>query len=281
MILVFGKTGQVASVLKNHKNITLLGRDVVDLSSPKKCRDIILSYSPKAVINAAAFTDVDKAESQEVLATKINGEAPLIMANACKEMDIPLVHISTDYVFDGSGKLPWRPEDKTAPQTAYGRSKLIGEEAVSSTNANHAIIRTSWIFSAMRKNFLKTILFMSKKKTLINIVDDQIGGPTYAYDIAYVCLNAAIKLQKDKNKSGIYHFSGTPDVSWANFAKEILNQVGSKTKVNAIPSCNYNSSVKRPLNSRLDCRSLEEVFGFKRSNWKLGIKKVLKYLEIV
>ena len=228
MILVFGKTGQVATELQRLGDVVALGRDQVDLSDPAACSDAIRAHAPRAVINAAAYTHVDRAEGQEALATAVNGDAPTNMARACCELGIPLVHISTDYVFDGGGDAPWRPSDEAIPQNAYGRSKLAGEMGIRESGAIHAILRTSWVVSAHGNNFVKTMLRLSDTRDALSIVDDQIGGPTPARDIAAACLTVAEQLTRDPTKSGSYHFSGTPDVSWADFAIKIFlaRQVG-------------------------------------------------------
>ncbi|MDB9810495.1 dTDP-4-dehydrorhamnose reductase, partial [Planktomarina temperata] len=215
MILVFGKTGQVANELQRLSGVTALGREDVDLSDPAACAVAIREHAPKAVINAAAYTAVDRAEEEEHLATVINGDAPAAMAKACAELGIPLVHISTDYVFNGTGNTPYRPDDATEPQNAYGRSKLAGEQGIRNSRAVYAILRTSWVVSAHGTNFVKTMLRLSETRDALNVVSDQIGGPTPARDIAAACLQIANQLIQDTTKSGIYHFSGAPDVSWA------------------------------------------------------------------
>ena len=158
MIMVFGRTGQVAMELQGLANVNTLGREQANLSDPVACAEIIRRYRPRAVINAAAYTDVDKAETEENLATVINGDAPAAMAAACADLGIPLVHISTDYVFDGIGVTPWSVSDRPNPQNAYGRSKLKGEQAIMASGCAYVILRTSWVFSAYGSNFVKTML---------------------------------------------------------------------------------------------------------------------------
>ena len=164
MILVFGKTGQVATELLAYENVTALGRDKADLSNPRDCAEAIKLYKPHAVINAAAYTAVDKAENEESLANTINGDAPGAMAITCAKLNIPFVHISTDYVFDGTGIVPWSVSDSTNPQNAYGRSKLKGEQAIMASGCVHAILRTSWVVSAHGNNFIKTMCRLSETK---------------------------------------------------------------------------------------------------------------------
>ena len=280
MILVFGKTGQVATELQRLSGVMALGREDVDLSDPAACAAAIHEHTPKAVINAAAYTAVDKAEDEEHLATVINGDAPTAMAKACAELGIPLVHISTDYVFDGSGDTPWQPNDMTDPQNAYGRSKLVGEIGVRESGAVYAILRTSWVVSVHGANFVKTMLRLSETRDALNVVADQIGGPTPARDIAAVCFHMAEQLVQEPSKSGIYHFSGTPDVSWAELATEIFAQAGRLVTITQIPTADYPTPAKRPLNSRMDFRSTEQVFGVTRPNWQVGLKEILKDLGV-
>lgn len=280
MILVFGKTGQVATELQCSCDVVVLGREQVDLSDTLACAQAIIDYAPDCVINAAAYTTVDTAEEEEVFANTINGDAPTAMALSCAELGIPIVHISTDYVFDGSGKAPWLPNDFIAPLNAYGRSKLIGEEGVRSSGATYAIIRTSWVFSAHGTNFVKTMLRLSETCDVIHVVNDQIGGPTPAHDIAAACLRIAEQLQQDCSKSGTYHFSGAPNVSWAEFASNIFQQAGRSLQVATVSSSGYNTVAKRPLNSRLDCSKTQEIFKIKQPDWKIGLGKILKELDL-
>ena len=213
-ILVFGNTGQVAQELAGFADVICLDRSQADLERPESCAAAIRTASPKAVINAAAYTAVDRAEDEEALATIINGDAPTKMALECAEMGIPLVSISTDYVFDGSGDAPWKPDDPTGPLGAYGRSKLAGEQGIAPAGGIYAILRTSWVVSAHGNNFVKTMQRLGGERDQVSVVADQIGGPTPARDIARACMIVAQQLIEDADKTGIYHFSGAPDVSW-------------------------------------------------------------------
>lgn len=278
MILVFGETGQVASELSTFENITTLDREQADLTDPKACEDAIFFYKPKAVINAAAYTAVDKAESDEKLARRINGEAPTKMAEVCAELEIPLVHISTDYVFDGSGTTPWNCLDATSPVNAYGRSKLEGEKGIERSGCVYAILRTSWVVSGHGNNFVKTMLQLSQIKNRVTVVDDQIGGPTCARDIAKTCILIAHHLMKEPSKAGIYHYTGQPDVSWCQFANAIFEDAGRSTIAIPIQTSSYPTAALRPLNSRLNCSSTEDIFGIPRPFWRDGIPNILKDL---
>lgn len=277
-LLVFGQTGQVARELATCADTLCLSRTQADLSDPGACAAAIRAHAPRAVINAAAYTAVDKAEAEEALAGTINGAAPAAMARACADLGIPLVQISTDYVFDGSGEAPWKPGDAPAPLGAYGRSKLAGEHAVTAAGGVHAILRTSWVVSAHGNNFVKTMLRLGRERDALTIVADQVGGPTPARAIAAACVEMAETLVSEPEKRGVYHFSGAPDVSWAGFAREIFAQAGLSCAVEDIPTTAYPTPAARPLNSRLDCTDLEIVFGLSRPDWRAGLSDILKDL---
>lgn len=274
-ILVFGKTGQVATELQALTQVTTLGRAEADLAEPESCAAAIRDAAPDLVINAAAYTAVDRAEEEEALATVINGDAPGAMARACAELGIPFCHVSTDYVFDGTGTTPRVPSDAVAPCNAYGRSKLAGEMAVRAAGGQSAILRTSWVVSAHGSNFVKTMLRLSETRDALTVVDDQIGGPTPAVEIASALLAMGRALVAG-HAGGIYHFSGGPDVSWADFAREIFIRAGRTVAVTGIPTTDYPTPARRPLNSRLDCGSLEADFGIPRPDWRVGLSHILK-----
>ena len=278
-LLVFGKKGQVARALQVlAPEAVVLGREDADLSVPELAAEAIATHAPDSVINAAAYTAVDRAEEEEPLAARINGAAPAIMAEACADLGIPLVHISSDYVFDGAGSTPFAPSDRTAPQNAYGWTKLAGEQGIQAAKGSYGILRTSWVFSAYGANFVKTMLRLGGERDSLSVVADQIGGPTPAADIAAACLGMAEALVQDPSKRGIYHFSGAPETSWAEFAREIFAQAGLECQVEDIASDAYPTPAKRPLNSRLDCSSFEKVFGLPRPDWKAGLAAVLRDL---
>lgn len=278
-ILVFGKSGQVAQELAAFDGVICLSRAEADLSDPVACAAQIMAQRPAAVINAAAYTAVDKAEDDEALATVINGDAPGAMAQACADLGIPFVSISTDYVFDGSGTRPWQPSDMTGPLGAYGRSKLVGEQQITRAGGACAILRTSWVVSARGTNFVKTMLRLGADRDGLSIVADQIGAPTMARDIAVVCISMARQLISDPSKAGIYHFAGAPQCSWADFAREIFAQGEIACAVTDIPSADYPTPAARPLNSRLDCTLLGSVFGISQPDWRLGLNDILQDLE--
>lgn len=280
-LLVFGKTGQVAQELAHlAPKAIFLGRDAADLSDPAACAAAIRAHAPWGVINAAAYTAVDKAESDEALATVINGDAPAAMAQQCAALGIPFIHISTDYVFDGSGDTAFAPDHPTAPLGAYGRSKLVGEDGVRAAAGIYAILRTSWVFSAHGNNFLKTMLRLGSTRDSLTVVADQIGGPTPARAIAAACLRMAEALRTAPEKSGTYHFSGTPDVSWADFAREIMFQAKLGCSVSDIPTSAYPTPARRPANSRMNCDSLE-IFGLERPDWKAAVTDSINELGAI
>lgn len=279
MILVFGRTGQVARELARLvPDAVYLGRDQADLSDPEACAAAIRAHNPRAVINAAAYTAVDRAEDQEALAAYINGAAPAAMARECAALDVPLVHISTDYVFDGAGTAPFAPDHPTAPLGAYGRTKQMGEQGVQAAGGTHAVLRTSWVFSCHGSNFVRTMLRLGAERDVLRVVADQIGGPTPARAIAHACISIATQLRDAPEKSGIYHFSGAPDTSWAGFAREIMERAGLDCRIEDIATSDYPTPAKRPLNSRLECSSLS-IFGLERPDWRQGLADVLTELK--
>lgn len=277
-LLIFGKTGQVATELSRCvPEAQFLGRDAADLGDPAACAAAIHAAQPDAVINAAAYTAVDRAEDQQALATTVNGAAPGAMAQACAELGVPFVHISTDYVFDGTGDSAFTPDHPTGPLGAYGRSKLAGEQAVTAAGGQSVILRTSWVFSAHGNNFVKTMLRLSETRDTLTVVADQIGGPTSAGSIASACLSAIDALKQDATVAGIYHFAGAPDVSWADFARAIFQVAGRTTQVTDIPSADYPTPARRPANSRMDCRTLSRL-NIDRPDWNTDLTAVLQEL---
>ncbi|TKW65327.1 MAG: dTDP-4-dehydrorhamnose reductase [Paracoccus denitrificans] len=279
-LLVFGKTGQVAQELARiAPDACFAGRDQADLTDPSACAALIRSHKPHAVINAAAYTAVDKAESDVETARLVNAKAPAAMSRACADLDIPFVHISTDYVFDGSGNQPRAEDAETGPLGVYGQTKLEGEDAIVAAGGRYAILRTSWVFSAHGNNFVKTMRRLGAERDRLTIVADQIGGPTAAADIAAAALDMADAIARDPEKGGIYHFSGAPDVSWADFAREIFDQSGLSPEVADIPTSDYPTPARRPLNSRLHCAAISHNFGIERPDWRHSLAHVIKELD--
>lgn len=280
-LLVFGATGQVATELNRlAPNAVFLGREEANLSNPSACVNAIRAHGPTRVINSAAWTAVDRAETEEESAALVNGHSPTAIAEECAKQGIPFVHISTDYVFDGLGSKPYQAEDTPAPLGAYGRSKLAGEMGVLSAGGTSVILRTSWVFSAHGANFVKTMLRLGRERTQLNVVADQIGGPTPARAVAAACLAISDRLISEPHKAGIYHFSGEPDVSWADFARYIMGQAGLSCRIDDIPTSAFPTPARRPANSRLDCSGLSK-FDLSRPNWHKGVTEVLRELGAI
>ncbi|WP_378948666.1 dTDP-4-dehydrorhamnose reductase [Paracoccus sp. R86501] len=273
-LLVFGRTGQVARELARlAPEARFLGRDQADLSDPQACADAV--GGAQAVINSAAYTAVDQAESDPELAHRINADAPAAMAMACRARGIPFLHVSSDYVFSGEGSAARDEDAPTGPLNIYGASKLAGEDAVMETGGQSAILRTSWVFSRHGRNFLTTMLALGAQRDSLAIVDDQIGGPTPASDIAAALLRMAGVMRDDPTKTGIFHLSGAPDVSWAGFAASIFAQAGLACRVDPIPTSDYPTPARRPLNSRLDCHRIQQAFGIERPDWRQAVARIL------
>lgn len=281
-VLVFGRTGQVAQALAQSAGqgieIVPKGRTEADLEVPATCAASIAAGPWDAVINAAAYTAVDRAETDEGRAMAVNATAPGVMAAACAQRGIPFLHISTDYVFDGAGDAPWRPGDAPAPLGAYGRSKLAGEVAVRAAGGVHLILRTSWVFSAQGANFVKTMVRLGAERDSLRVVDDQWGGPTPAAAVAQALLGLAGAL-RDGASGGTYHFAGAPPTTWARFARETFALAGLPCRVEAIPTADYPTPARRPLNSRLDCATLMADFGITPPDWRAHLAAVVKELQ--
>ncbi|HHI70845.1 MAG TPA: dTDP-4-dehydrorhamnose reductase [Rhodobacteraceae bacterium] len=283
-VLVFGKTGQVAQELKRlcpaDIEMCMLGREEADLSDPPACAAIIEKSDCDVVINVAAFTAVDRAEEEEELAERVNGIAPKQMALAAAKKNMPFLHVSTDYVFDGRDDSPFQTNHPPAPLGAYGRSKLSGEMAIRAAGGPHMILRTSWVFSSHGNNFVKTMLRLGADRKHLNVVSDQIGGPTPAGAIAKALIEIAQTFYDGRGISGTYHFSGAPDISWAGFAREIFQQANMNVQITDIPTSDYPTPAKRPLNSRLDCSTLNTDYNIRQPDWRVGLQNVLKELDI-
>lgn len=280
-VLIFGSKGQVGLELSRRMpkqfDAILLDRIGVDLIDPRAVSNAVQFYRPDAVINVAAFTDVDLAEEHEDDANLVNGLAPEAMARSCAELGIPFLHVSTDYVFDGSGSAAHKPDAVPAPVNAYGRSKLLGETRIVFAAANSLILRTSWVFSAHRKNFLKTMLRLGREKQSLDIVADQFGGPTPASAIADALLKAATDMHAGM-PGGLYHFSAEPDVSRSEFARFIMMNSGLACEIKDVQTSDYPTRARRPLNSRLDCSTFVRDFQIARPDWRSAVKDIIRDL---
>ena len=284
-ILVFGTTGQLARELLRRAPegvaVQAVGRDTADLTDPAACAAVVAATDADLILNAAAYTAVDQAETDRATADLVNGEAPGAMARAAAARGLPFLHVSTDYVFDGAGTRPWREDDPVAPLGAYGASKLLGELQVAEAGGQAVILRTAWVFSAHGKNFVKTMLRVGAEREVLSVVDDQRGGPTAAADIADALFTIATAFGKGRGVPGIYHFAGAPTVSWADFAEAIFaaSSLPRKPVVNRIPSSDYPTPAKRPGNSALDCSLLAKTYGITQPDWRKSLADVIGELE--
>ncbi len=281
-ILLFGKNGQVARCLQDEAGavrVAALGSGECDLRQDGAAATAIDAQKPDVVVNAAAFTAVDKAETNEPEARRLNADAPAEMALACARAGVRFIHLSTDYVFDGRSAGPYTEADPTRPLGIYGATKLDGEEAVLAAAPTAVVIRTSWVFSEYGANFVKTMLRLGAERATLSIVDDQVGGPTPARDIARAVLTIAGKLHRGAPGEGIYHFQGGPPVSWAAFAEKIFDIAGLETSVETIPTADYPTPATRPLRTVLDCARIERNFGIAQPDWRAGLRQVIAALS--
>ncbi|MDB4133267.1 dTDP-4-dehydrorhamnose reductase [Amylibacter sp.] len=277
-VLLFGKTGQVAKELCNRPNVTAIGRDTADFTKPKKIIEIVKSTDADIIINAVAYTAVDLAEDEFQLANIVNGTTVTEIAKVAAKRNIPFLHISSDYVFNGNGSSSWKTNDPTNPQNSYGRSKLIGESGILAAAGPYVILRTSWVFSSHGNNFVKTMVRLASNNPKLSIVNDQVGGPTWAVDIANTLWKIASDFYAGNGTTGIYHFTGKPNSSWANFAAEIFLQTEQDIKIEHVLTKDFLTKAKRPLNSRLDCSSLKRDYGIEQPEWRKGLSNVLNNL---
>ncbi len=285
-LLVFGSTGQVALELRRATAALgipadFAGRDRADLTDPAACAALVAATDAGAVINAAAYTAVDAAEGDRAAAMIVNGDAPGAMARAAALRGLPFLHISTDYVFDGSGTRPWREDDTTAPLGAYGATKLEGERQVAAAGGPHVILRTAWVFSAHGRNFVRTMLRLGADRDTLSVVDDQRGGPTPAADIASALLTIAAAFGDGRGASGIFHFAGSPVCAWADFAEAIFARAALQKRpaVQRIATADFPTPARRPANSALDCSRIARIYGIARPDWTNGLDRVIDELE--
>lgn len=278
-LLVLGRSGQLAQALARRvPDATFWGRAEADLADPAAVAARLRAHEPRAVIMAAAYTAVDRAESEPEAATTLNAAAPELLAQASADLGIPFLHVSTDYVFDGSGTGPRDEDAPPAPLGVYGQTKLDGERRVAAAGGQWAVLRTSWVFSPDGGNFVRTMLRLGAERDRIGVVADQVGGPTEAGRIAEALLDMAQQMRADPRKGGLYHFAGAPDVSWADFARAIMAGARLRCAVDDIPSSGYPTPARRPANSRLNCDRIMHDFGIARPDWRSDLAGVLKQL---
>lgn len=280
-ILVTGSTGQLGSELNDlaslykEYNFVFADRVLLPLDNTERVLEVIESEQPDFIINAGAYTAVDKAESEQEIADVVNHQAVRVMGEWCEQNDAHLIHISTDYVFDGNSASPLDVDAATNPINVYGATKLAGEEALKQVNPEAIIIRTAWVYSTYGNNFVKTMCRLMQERESIGVVKDQIGSPTYAADLAKVIMQ--IIASKDW-KGGIYHFSNEGEISWFDFATKIKEIKGFSCEVNAIDSTAFPTPAKRPSYSLLDKSKLKEVYQINIANWDDSLKEMLQKL---
>lgn len=283
-ILLLGEHGQVSRELqlslRGQGELTVLSRDRLDLGQPEQIRRQVRELRPELIINAAAYTAVDQAESEAQLAFAINATAPGILAEEAAALGAPLIHYSTDYVFDGSKTAPYVEDDAPNPLGVYGRSKLAGEQAIQAVGGAHLILRTSWVYSLHGKNFLLTMQRLLQERASLNVVADQVGAPTWAGSIANATSQLVERWRLDRGGPwGLYHLSTQGEVSWFGFASAIAEQLRAQGKATAIlqpiPSSAYPTPARRPLNSRLDCTRLQRDWHVQLGDWHSALLECL------
>ena len=287
-ILVLGCKGQLGRCLNDQlintdHEVIYTSREQIDIANFEQTKNQILEISPELVINATAYTAVDKAEEDKKTADLINHLTVKNIADICSQQGCWLIHVSTDYVFEGNSNVPYKEEDETNPQGVYGESKLKGEFAIQTSGCKHIIIRTAWVFSEYGNNFLKTMLRLGAEREELSIVGDQVGCPTYAQDIAKSIISIIPHLYLEKEIQGIYHFCGDKPCSWNDFAKVIFSEaefLGARipNSVKAINTIDYPTPAVRPAYSVLDCSKIQSYFGINDSDWILGVKTAVKKL---
>lgn len=296
-ILLLGKDGQLGWQLQRslapHGQLVACGRAECDLSDLERIRSVVREIQPSVIVNATAYTAVDKAEAEPALAYRVNAEAPGVLAEEAAALGALLVHYSTDYVYDGNKLGPYLETDPTSPQSVYGQSKLAGEDAIRAVGGKSLIFRTSWVFGARGGNFVKTILRLGREREQLSVVDDQIGSPTPAAMIATVSgvvlamLRCGQLLEKGENR--LYHLAAARPVSWCEFARTIIDLAErtpgfdlrlKSAAIQAIATAQYPTPARRPANSRLDCRRLEADFGLQMPDWQPYLERMLQLLAL-
>jgi dTDP-4-dehydrorhamnose reductase len=291
-LLLLGKGGQVGWELQ--RSLAPLGEVVAldfdstdlhaDFSRPEPLAETVRKVRPDVIVNAAAHTAVDKAESEVDFARKLNATSPGVVAQAAQQIGALMVHYSTDYVFDGSGSKPWNEDDATAPLSVYGRTKLEGEQLVAQHCAKHLIFRTSWVYAARGGNFAKTMLRLAKERDRLTVIDDQFGAPTGAELLADVTAHAIRDTLRDPSKVGLYHLVAGGETSWHGYARFVLEQAqlaGVELKagpaaVDPVPTSAFPTPATRPHNSRLNIDKLQTTFGITLPHWQAGVARMLR-----
>lgn len=281
-IAVTGRTGQVAQALLERGpaagvEVIAVGRPKLDLANVDTVEPALRAAAPDVIISAAAYTAVDAAESEPQMAHAVNGRGASAVARAAATLGIPVVHLSTDYVFSGNIDRPYREDDETGPVGVYGRSKLAGEIAVAAATPNHVILRTAWIYSPFGANFVRTMLRLAETRDVVGVVADQRGSPTSAHDIADAIVRVSVNLmaQPDAGLLGIFHLAGRGEATWADLAEFVFTSSrahgGPSARVERIATSTYSTAAKRPSNSRLDCGKLRAVHGVTMPDWRVSV----------
>ena len=286
MILVTGGVGQVATELaaRGDGRLSVVGRPEFDFDQPDTITAVFDRVKPTLVVNAAAWTAVDAAEKEVDAAYRANRDGPAALAKLCARDGVPLIHISTDYVFDGSKDAPYTEDDATGPTGVYGASKLAGEQAVLESGAHAAILRTAWVYNATGKNFVRTMLNVAQKTNTLRVVADQHGCPTNAGDLADAILAVADRMSAgwDPSYAGVFHAAGTGSTSWHGFAQAIFAEAARHGRpeptVTGITTAEYPTPAKRPANSRLDCSKLARVFGVRLPDWQPSLARTVEII---
>jgi dTDP-4-dehydrorhamnose reductase len=277
-IAVTGSKGQAATSLVERAGVeaevVALGRPAFDLVDRAAVLAGLKAARPDVIINAAAYTAVDKAEAEEAIATRVNGEGAGHVAEAAERLGVPLLHLSTDYVFDGALDRPYREDDSTGPTGAYGRSKLAGEKLIGERCEDSVILRTAWVYSPFGANFVRTMLRLNETRDEVGVVADQRGNPTSALDIADALIAIARRMKDDASPAlrGVFHMTGSGEATWADFAEVVFREAAARgrrvTRVKRITTADYPTPARRPANSRLDNEKLSRVYGFKLPDWR-------------
>ena len=291
-LLLLGKGGQVGWELQ--RSLAPLGELVAldfdstdfhaDFSRPEQLADTVRQVRPDVIVNAAAHTAVDKAESEPEFARKLNATSPGVVAQAAQELGALMVHYSTDYVFDGSGTAPWKETDATGPLSVYGRTKLEGEQLVARHCAKHLIFRTSWVYAARGGNFAKTMLRLAQEREALSVIDDQWGAPTGADLIADVTAHAIRQLQRQPGDQGLYHLVAGGETTWHAYASHVIARARELApdrpwkvqRIAAVPTSAFPTPAQRPHNSRLNTDRLQQTFGLRLPHWQAGVDRMLQ-----
>jgi dTDP-4-dehydrorhamnose reductase len=287
-ILILGCKGQLGRCLNDQLTNTdyeviYSSREQIDIADFEVTKNKILKISPDVIINATAYTAVDRAEEDQKTANLINHLAVKNIADICNQLKCWLIHVSTDYVFDGNSSLPYKEDDETNPQGAYGESKLNGELAIQASGCKYIIIRTAWVFSEYGNNFLKTMLRLGAERDELSVVGDQVGCPTYAQDIAKSIIATLPYLSLEKYIQGVYHYCGDEQCTWYDFAQVIFSEASQlnhkiPNSVKPVKTVDYPTLAVRPKYSVLDCSRIRAIFCIASSDWKYGVKKVVKHI---